>query len=179
MLRTISLLCVLCFYIIGGAEPAKARITGDQIWTSVKKMQQVGHATYYFGLWEVYEAALSTPNGTWSNNAPFALSLTYARSIKGKKIAGESVKQMRVQGIVNEIVLATWHGQMRNIFPDVKKGTTLTGVFTKDKKTHFFHDGKAIGVIDDPAFGISFFNIWLGKNTSYPLLRRQLLKVKK
>ena len=179
MLRIIGLLSALFLYIISSPTLAKARVTGDPIWTSAKKMEQVGHAKYYFGLWEVYEATLSAPNGAWSNNIPFSLSLTYSRSINGKKIAGESVKQMRAQGITDEIVLATWHGQMRKIFPDVKKGSTLTGVLTKDKKAHFFHDGKAIGVIDDPAFGVSFFDIWLGKNTSYPLLRKQLLKVKK
>ena len=39
----------------------------------------------------------------------------------------------------------------------------------------FFLDGRKIGTIADRAFTRRFFDIWLGRNTSRPGLRRKLL----
>ena len=64
---------------------------------------------------------------------------------------------------------------MRALFPDVHKGDTLTGVYTRKGTTIFYKNGKKLETINDPEFGRAFFGIWLSENTSEPDLRKQLL----
>ena len=71
--------------------------------------------------------------------------------------------------------MAVWREQMRNIFPDVEKGSRLSGLYQPDAATIFYQDNKVIGMITDAAFGRWFFGIWLDTRTSRPDLRRQLL----
>lgn len=129
--------------------------------------------TYMF--WDVYDVTLYAPQGDWSPDKPFALQLTYLRKLDGKKIADRSIEEMRGQGMDNEVKLATWHAQLRKIFPDVDNGLRLTGVYTKYGATVFYENNTEIGKINDPEFGQAFFDIWLNEKTSAPGLRSKLL----
>jgi hypothetical protein len=104
-----------------------------------------------------------------------ALKLSYLRTLRGRKIADRSIEEMRGIGITDEVKLAAWHTQMRNIFPDVQDGVSLTGVWTASGESIFFKNGQEIGRIKDPDFGKAFFDIWLSDKTSAPRLRQKLL----
>ena len=125
--------------------------------------------------WDIYDARLYAPHGKWNSNKPFALEISYIREIRGKTIADQSIKEMRTLGFNNEIKLASWHSQIKSIFPDVKTGSKLTGIYTTNKETVFYSGDDRIGVIKDPEFGRLFFGIWLDRNTTAPRLRNQLL----
>ena len=155
-----------------GLTPAMAN---DYIGTMVPDAQKVGSARMTYMLWDVYDAVLYAPQGNWSADSPFALKLTYLRDLHGQKIADRSIKEMRTQGYNDEIRLAAWQNQMRMIFPDVKQGDVITGIFTTDKQTVFFDGEREIGHIQDPEFGQRFFDIWLNAKTSEPDLRTALL----
>ena len=64
---------------------------------------------------------------------------------------------------------------MKAIFPDVRKGTHISGVYLPDKAARFYLDGKLLGEVDDPEFARAFFSIWLDMRTSASSLRSQLL----
>lgn len=155
-----------------GLSPAMAN---DYIGTMVPDAQKVGSARMTYMFWDVYDATLYAPQGKWSADSPFALKLTYLRDLHGQKIVDRSIKEMRNQGYDNEIRLAAWHTQMRDIFPDVKEGDVITGIFTADKQTLFYNGEQEIGHINDPEFGQRFFDIWLNSKTSEPELRTALL----
>jgi hypothetical protein len=123
----------------------------------------------------VFDATLYAPGGVYAPGKPFALKLSYLRPLKGKDIARNSVEQMRRQGGHSDVQLSRWGQAMAGIFPDVSKGSSLTGVREADGSTAFYRGDTRIGQIDDPAFGSAFFDIWLGEKTSQPALRRQLL----
>lgn len=135
----------------------------------------VGRGVMTYAFWDVYEATLYAPQGQWNPEQPYALSLIYYHAIDGSDIADRSVQEMRAQGFSDEVVLATWHAQMKDIFPNVKKGTVLTGIYTADEQTVFYEGVEKIGSIKDPNFGKHFFGIWLNDKTSEPKLRRALL----
>lgn len=141
----------------------------------VSNAQLVGEGRLTVMLWDVYDAQLYAPNGRWDMAKPFALRLHYLRDIDGTDIADRSVEEMRKLGMDNEVRLAAWHTQMRGIFPNVQSGTELTGVYTPNGPTYFYHNNERIGVVTDPEFGQWFFNIWLHAKTSEPQLRRALL----
>lgn len=158
-----------CALAIIGISPAYAL---DKY---VPAAEKVGEGRMSVMLWDVYDAALYAPEGIWEAEKPFALRLSYLRSLVGKKIADRSIEEIRDQGFNDEVKLATWHGQLRNIFPDVDEGIVLTGVKTKSGATVFYKDDMEIGSINDPEFSEAFFNIWLSEKTSAPGLRRMLL----
>jgi len=161
-----------CAMALLGITPAHAL---EHIRNYVPAAQKVGEGRLTYLFWDVYDAALYAPKGSWQEGQPFALQLSYLREIEGKKIADRSVEEMRNQGIKDEVKLATWYAQMRKIFPDVDKGVRLTGVYTKKGETVFYEDDKEVGRINDADFSKAFFGIWLNEKTSVPDLRRKLL----
>lgn len=122
----------------------------------------------------VYEATLWA-NGDDPQKPPLALGLTYKRNLDGVKIADASVSEIRNLKIANEAQLKSWGVRMAEIFPDVKPEDRIVGVHLPEG-ARFFHNGRLIGSVDDPAFARAFFAIWLDVRTSAPELRALLLK---
>jgi len=138
-----------------------------------QKLVGQGKLNYYF--WHIYDASLYSANGEFSFDKPFALKLDYKRKLYGDKIADRSAEEIKQLGFDDDSKLAAWRAQMKDIFPDVDDGTSITGYYTPDKPTVFYKNNKKAGVIQDPEFGEWFFGIWLDKNTSEPKLRKALL----
>jgi hypothetical protein len=126
-------------------------------------------------LFDVYDASFYTVEGKRQLTPPYALKLAYLRDIKGEKIADQSTEEIRNQDIVDEVTLADWHSQMRKIFPNVKKGDNITGVYKDSAACSFYKNDSFIGQINNKQFCDAFFDIWFGEKTSQPGLRNQLI----
>lgn len=120
----------------------------------------------------VYEAQLWA--GANPGEAPLALQLTYKRDIAGSKIVAASVDQMRALG-ADEQRLGIWTAAMARIFPDVKPGDQIVGIYRPGVAV-FLYNNREIGQINDPEFARLFFGIWLDPRTSEPKLRERLLQ---
>ena len=141
------------------------------------RMQGAGNFRW-FGL-SIYDATL------WTNQAGmragmdlryrFALDLRYARRLFGSKIADASIDEIQQLGIGNAEQRERWREQMKKLFPDVKEGTHITGIYVPDEAARFYLNGQWLGEIRDAEFARAFFSIWLDKKTSAPALRQQLL----
>jgi hypothetical protein len=66
---------------------------------------------------------------------------------------------------------------MEQIFPDVRAGDTLIGVYRPGAGAQFYHQERLVGQIDDPEFARAFFSIWLDPRTREPRLRERLIGV--
>ena len=128
----------------------------------------------FFGL-KVYDVRLWTQMKPFTYADPFVVELVYDISLKGKDIADRSVKEMRAQGIGDEMKLKRWGEEMARIFPDIKQGDTLIGVSLPGKEARFYNRDKLIATVPDPEFAKAFFDIWLSEKTSEPKLRVKLL----
>lgn len=144
----------------------------------VPNAEQVGKARMNYLLWEVYDISLYAPNGKWDEQKPYALNLHYLMSLDGEKIAERSAEEMRKSGCKDEMKIAAWFTQMKQIFPDVHKGDEIIGVYVPNAPTKFYYNGKFQGEVQDPEFGESFFGIWLSPKTSEPELRQKILGLK-
>lgn len=134
-----------------------------------------GQGTFrWFGL-HIYDAQLWVGAKGTAPDAPLALELTYARSLDGKKIAESSIDEIRKLGLGTPAQHSDWLTRMTTIFPDVKDGTRITGVYLPALGARFYLDGKLLGEIADPAFARAFFAIWLDPKTSAGKLREALL----
>lgn len=114
--------------------------------------------------------------GQLRDDMPFALALEYRRDIEGERIVRASVDEMRKLG-AGEAQLQRWTLEMRRVFPDVKKGDVLTGVYLPDRGARFFFREREIGEVVDADFARHFFAIWLDPKTSAPDVRAALLRL--
>ena len=137
-----------------------------------------GSATLrFFGL-DIYQASLWVPAGfdaaRWSQQT-FALQLTYLRDLQGRAIAQRSVAEMRRQDTLDDALAGQWEARMAALFPDVRRGDRITGVYLPGRGARFVHNGRELGEVADPLFARMFFGIWLAPQTSEPALRTALL----
>ncbi|MBR7779137.1 chalcone isomerase family protein [Undibacterium rugosum] len=129
----------------------------------------------WFGL-AIYQASLWTgPEGWRPDLKRYALDLRYARSLVGKKIAQASLDEMEKLQVGTPEKRQQWLATMQQIFPDVKEGTHITGIYDGASGARFYLDGKLLAEVRDADFAQAFFAIWLHPNTSAPALRKQLL----
>jgi len=132
----------------------------------------------WFGL-HIYDALLFVPRAFDSANPsaqPFALELAYARNLDGQAIAERSHDEIARLKIGNEAQRTRWLADMSALFPDVKAGQRLAGIYRPGGGARFYLDGRYLGEVADPEFGRAFFAIWLDPRTSAPQLRASLLR---
>lgn len=150
------------------AAPFAARASSDP----TAGLTRRGSGTFRRFGFLVYEATLWA--GDDPQRPPLALRLTYKRHIAGRDIAEASVKEMRQLGVADEGLLKRWGEQMARIFPDVQPEDHILGLHLP-QGARFFHNGRLIGAVGEPAFAEAFFAIWLDPRTSAPELRAALL----
>lgn len=139
--------------------------------------QQVGQGMFKRFGWSIYEARLYAPGGRFDPNKPYALSLTYERTIAGDRLVQASLDEMRKLGApVDE--RPEWVPALARVLPSVSKGVTLTGVYRPGEGATFYQQDLETGRIDD-ALARMFFGIWLDPRTSEPSLRQSLLGAEK
>ena len=154
---------------LAGAAPA-------HIDDNLAQARLAGKGSYtWFGL-TIYEAELWVGEQGYRADLPFVLDLRYARKLDGAKIAEASAEQMEKIGAGSAAQRARWLARMKTIFPDVKEGTHISGVFVPGGGARFYLDGKALASVPEPEFARAFFGIWLDPATSARSLRSALLK---
>lgn len=154
---------------LAGAAPA-------HIEDNLAQARLAGKGSYtWFGL-TIYEAELWVGEQGYRADLPFVLDLRYARKLDGAKIAEASAEQMEKIGAGSAAQRAQWLARMKTIFPDVKEGTHISGVFVPGGGARFYLDGKALASVPEPEFARAFFGIWLDPATSARSLRGALLK---
>ncbi|MBC6498034.1 MAG: chalcone isomerase family protein [Alphaproteobacteria bacterium GM7ARS4] len=173
-------LVLSCFIFIGMVMSAIeiAYAEREVVKRSIPDARMVGTGRLTFWLWDVYDATLYAPQGTWHMNKPYALSLSYLRPLNGRDIATRSIEEIRSLGFDDEKTIQAWQDAMIEIFPDVDEQTTLTGVRDSKGHTLFYSNGTLLGRIDDPTFSQWFFGIWLSPKSPEPQLREQLLNLR-
>lgn len=127
----------------------------------------------WFGL-RLYRADLFSADGRYDPQQPFALALTYARTLQAERIVQASLDEMQKLGAPTAR-FGAWRDAMRRAFVDVREGDVLTGVYLPNKGARFYFGDKLTASIDDPEFARWFFAIWLDPHTSEPRLRRALI----
>ena len=157
--------------VLAGATAAPAHIEAH-----LPQARQAGQGVFtYFGL-KIYEAQLWVGEKGYQSGEPFVLDLLYARKLDGGKIAEASANEMEKLNAGTPVQRKAWLARMKEIFPDVKDGSRISGVFLPNSGARFYIDGKPLASIPDPEFARAFFAIWLDPGTSAGKLRTALLK---
>lgn len=125
----------------------------------------------------LYDAQLWSERIPTALDVPFALSLTYRRSISQDRLVStgmDEIQRLAPTPLPIE-TLETWRADMHQAFGSVTPGDTLCGVYLPGQGARFYANGKLTAEIADPAFARAFFGIWLDSHTRAPKLRGRLL----
>lgn len=131
---------------------------------------------------QVYDATLYAAPGfrpaSYSTQS-FALELRYLRDFSSADIARRSIDEMRRSASIDEARSERWQAAMRGVFPDVKAGDHITGIYRPAgagaATASFVVNGRPAGEIRDADFAPLFFGIWLSPKTSEPAMREALI----
>jgi hypothetical protein len=167
MRALICLLSLLC-----GIASAQPLAGAGQVLPDLKPLGK--GEMRWFGF-KLYDASLWASGGSYSPDGGFALSIRYARSFDGERLAGASIDEIKRLGQRDKSKLARWKDTLTRVFPDVKEGDVITGVKMLDGSARFFHQGAELPAIEDKELSDAFFAIWLDARTREPGLRARLL----
>ena len=166
-LFTLIAMLLACGAALAGPAHIDSHLTGARL---------AGQGPFtWFGL-KIYDAQLWVGDKGYAPNEPFVLDLRYARKLNGVKIAEASAEQMEKVGAGTAAQRAAWLARMKEIFPDVKEGSSISGVYLPSGGARFYLDGKPLASVPDPEFARAFFAIWLDPKTTARGLRTALLK---
>ena len=158
-----------------GADVAKAPPLPAPVVQLAPDVRVLGAGAFTFLGISIYDAFYWSAGRGYSIAAPFALDLVYHRDLDGARIAERSAQEIEKLGYGSPAERERWARAMKAIFPSVGKGDRLTGVNVPSRGAAFFHNGRPIGEIVEPAFAQAFFGIWLDPGTSRPDFRSRLL----
>lgn len=161
-------LCLLLVALPGMAEGWRALLPGAQ---------RLGMGDFtWFGL-RLYTARVWAAKPIQGWDQPFALELTYHRSLSRDTLVQASLQEMRRLGggNVTSQQLDAWAQWLREAFVDVSPGMRITGLYLPEQGSRFYVDGRPTQAIADPAFARAFFAIWLDARARDTQLRQRLL----
>ena len=158
-----------------GAEASKAPPLPAAVAALAPDARIQGASAFRFLGMSIYDGFYWSAVRGYSLAEPFALDLVYHRALDGARIAERSAQEIEKLGYGSPAERERWAHAMKTIFPSVGKGDRLTGVNVPSRGATFFHNGRPIGEIVDPAFAQAFFGIWLDPRTSAPDFRRRLM----
>lgn len=164
-----SLLFVLA---LAAATPAHAR--HPEVTQAIPSAQQVGAARYSLLSIPLFQAELWTSTGAFAWERPFALTLTYERSIRATSLVNRTIAEMRQRGAGSADSLAPLRAPLEACFADVQNGDRITGVSTGPNTARFYLNGAQRCEIAWPGFRRHFFGIWLDARGGQANLSAQL-----
>lgn len=166
-----STLAALAALIIT-ASPALARPL--EVARALPEAQSVGQAPYRVLAFHVFDAELWADRAAFSWDRPFALSLTYQRSIPARAIINRTITEMTQRGAGTPQSLEPLRASLENCFADVRPGDRITGVSTGPSTARFYYNGVRRCEVEWTGFRRDFFGIWLDARGSQRAMSAQL-----
>jgi len=184
--RRQTLSAALLFAIFGIDGLKAQNKTNETEPTRLKRLQPylqtptlIGQGKYTYWGFDVYVASLwasdSNVNAEQWQTQRIALELSYLRDFKGIDIAKSSIDEIHTQSPLPKSKATLWLKTLEDIFPNIKKGQTLVGIYIPNVGAQFLYETALIGEIKDLELTKRFFDIWLSQQTSAPQLRKRLL----
>lgn len=137
-------------------------------------LKTVGQAKMEYLFWDVYNAKLETPSGSYEfGQHPSKLTLTYLRDFDAKDIVKATNEQW--QHLKLHDMVGAHDEKLLSLWPDIKENDSLSFHTNEQGIGTFYFNGEELGQINDEKFADNFLAIWLSADTSEPSLRKQLI----
>jgi hypothetical protein len=122
----------------------------------------------------IFHASLWTDAASWSMDAPFALSIRYARSFAAYDLVEKSLADMHRLEKLDRAGREAAAAALGGLFRDVRKEDVITALYMPGEGASFFHNAVPTGAADE-ALSRRFLDIWFSPRTTEPALRASLL----
>ena len=132
----------------------------SEVAAALPNAARVGEARYEVLALAVFDAELWAPQGAFSWDQAFALSLTYQRSISARALVNRTLREMTERG-GDRAALEALRPQLQACFADVRAGDRITGLSSGADTARFYYNGRQRCEISSPGFRRAFFGIWL------------------
>lgn len=142
------------------ALPAWATAPAE-VQTVLPGAQKTGEASYHLLGIHLFDAEAYAPDGDFSWERPFALTLRYEHSARQSTLVNRSMREMSQRGGGNAQTLAPLRAQLERCFPNIARGDRVTGVSTGANTARFYYNGAQRCEVNWPGFRRAFFGIWL------------------
>ena len=141
----------------------------------ISDYRQLGEMRFKKFIFHIYDAELRVAGPGFSWDQPFALTLTYARTISREDLVEASLAEIaRIEDKKIDTV-EYLRAPLTACFADVRDGDQITGHSLDANKAVFYFNDQQTCILDSPGVSKSFFSIWLGDNTMDPDRSRELL----
>lgn len=105
----------------------------------------------------------------------FALVIKYNKDIAKKRLVGASIDEIKKYNQISAADQEKITKELAQIFPEVKKGDTISALYSKGQVT-LEYNNKNIGAISDKIFAKQFISIWLNPKNEFTKMRFDLLE---
>ncbi|NYE59956.1 hypothetical protein FHW58_001108 [Duganella sp. 1224] len=162
-----------------GTAAADGRVAADAApWRAVLPQAQAlgGGDLTFFGL-RIYRATLWSASRPFDATQPFALQLSYYRSISRGRLVSTSMGEIRrlARAPIPDATMARWESVLAGAFVDVKEGDELTGVYQPGRGMQLYDRQRLLAEVEDDALARAFFDIWLNPDSRDQKLRQRLM----
>jgi len=159
------------------AQPESAPLVPSALQDDLGAAQTLGEGDLRWWGFRIYHARLIGEHVPTEGNEPFALELTYYRSISRDRIVEASIDEMKrlFGNALPARQQEQWRQVLERCFVDVREGDQLTGVYLPGHGVRFYRGAQLLADIDDQNFARAFFAIWLDPRTRDADLRAHLL----
>jgi hypothetical protein len=128
----------------------------------------------YFYFFKVYDMYIWTDAKKWSYEEKFAFQIDYNISASASQIAKRSVKEIQKYYDIDQKEEDKLERTFEKIFPDVKNGDVITGIFEPKNGAEFYHNEQYRGKIENVDIAKMFFDIWLHEDNEFKKASCQL-----
>ncbi len=143
-------------------------------WSELNKLGIAEYSKFGFDLYDAELWASSDKVDALNKQNVYGLSLKYKRNIKQEQLLKATAKQWRRLQL-DATLSKSWLAQLESIWPDIKKGHTLSFVIDTQNNSLFYLGDRYLGEINDHRFGFAFLDIWLHEQSQFKKQRQQLL----
>ncbi len=133
---------------------------------------------YWFGF-KIYNAKIWTEKTPLDMSRPFALELTYNRTISRRLLVRTVISEMkRLNGNdIAAVKIQDWQIKLTSAIPDISPGDALIGVYLPTHGFRLYSKQGLAADIRDPELAHYFFGVWLDKRAKDHVLRSKLLGI--
>ncbi|MDC1383093.1 chalcone isomerase family protein [Candidatus Puniceispirillum sp.] len=164
--------CFITLMLIYTAFPANA---ADGWRAELPDLKLVGSGKLKVFFMDIYKLRLYSPNGRYSSEDNFVLEFEYLKPVSKNTIVDASISELSKLYDVSFEQKTLWRGILNRGLSDMEAGEMAAVTFTKPGTIKFYSRGEMQASFNNPKFKEYFASIWLGKRTSRPNLKKQLL----
>lgn len=171
--RNLNIIALSSLLVLAGT--ARADTLPQPLQQTAPALAPVGSGVLRWWGLAVYDARLYADRAHYNSDGALALAITYRRAIGRDQLLATTRDELERLYRVPAARLDAWLARLKQLWPNVRPGDTLTAHTEAGGATRFYLDDRELGSVADPDFGPAFLGIWLDARSRNPALRTALL----